>query len=271
MTQTPSHWVGLIGWPVEHSVSPSMHNAAFRKIGLNWEYRLLPTAPGSVKTTLGALEGDGCSGANVTVPHKQAVMPYLDDIAQSARVIGAVNTIVVRQGKLSGYNTDGDGFLAGLREAGFEPAGRPALVLGAGGSARAVVSALAEAGSPVSIHNRTAERAASLVQHLRDMGVRSRLNSIPEDAELGDLDLGRFDLLVHPARHEDADALVSAALARLARASRLFSPVPTYLEPVARALVRCGFQEGPEYVALAKRTTVPLKMPQLAPAGLKQA
>lgn len=82
---------------------------------------------------------------------------------------------------------------------------------------------------------------------------------------------GRFDLLVHPARHEDADALVSAALARLARASRLFSPVPTYLEPVARALVRCGFQEGPEYVALAKRTTVPLKMPQLAPAGLKQA
>jgi shikimate dehydrogenase len=174
-----------------------MHNAAFGKVGLDWEYRLLPTAPGSVEATLGALERDGCRGANVTVPQKQAVMPYLDDISESARVIGAVNTIVVRQGRLSGHNTDGDGFLAALREAGFEPAGRPALVLGAGGSARAVVSALAEAGSPVSIHNRTAERAASLVEHLRDMGVRSPLNSIPEDAELGDLDLGRFDLLVN--------------------------------------------------------------------------
>ena len=82
---------------------------------------------------------------------------------------------------------------------------------------------------------------------------------------------GHFDLLVHPARYEDVDALVGAALARLARASTLFALVPAYLEPVARALVRRGFQEGPEYVALAKRTTVPLKMPQLAPAGLKHA
>jgi shikimate dehydrogenase len=197
MTQTPGHWVGLIGWPVEHSVSPSMHNAAFSRLDLDWEYRLLPTAPASVKATLGALERDGYRGANVTVPHKQAVMPYLDDVAQSARVIGAVNTIVVRQGRLSGHNTDGDGFLAALREAEFEPAGRPALVLGAGGSARAVVYALAQAGSPVTIHNRTAERAASLVQHLRDVGVPNPLISIPEDTQLEDLDLGRFDLLVN--------------------------------------------------------------------------
>ena len=84
-------------------------------------------------------------------------------------------------------------------------------------------------------------------------------------------EIGRFDLLVHPTRFQAADTLVAAAMARLARASTLFVLVPAYMEPVARALARRGFQQGPEFVALAKRTTVPLKMPQLAPAGLKQA
>jgi shikimate dehydrogenase len=196
MTEKPGNRVGLIGWPVEHSVSPSMHNAAFRELGLDWEYRLLSTPPGKVQARLGALEGDGYRGANVTVPHKFAVMPYLHSVAQSAQAMGAVNTIVVQEGHLRGFNTDGDGFLAALREAGFEPSGRQALVLGAGGSARAVVYSLAQAGCPVTIYNRSAERAAALVQYLTDAGVGQPLSAV-ESAHLEDLDFSRFGLLVN--------------------------------------------------------------------------
>jgi shikimate dehydrogenase len=196
MTEKPGNRVGLIGWPVEHSVSPSMHNAAFRELGLDWEYRLLSTPPGKVQARLGALEGDGYRGANVTVPHKFAVMPYLHSVAQSAQAMGAVNTIVVQEGHLRGANTDGDGFLAALREAGFEPSGRQALVLGAGGSARAVVYSLAQAGCPVTIYNRSAERAAALVQYLTDAGVGQPLSAV-ESAHLEDLDFSRFGLLVN--------------------------------------------------------------------------
>jgi shikimate dehydrogenase len=197
MTEKPGNRVGLIGWPVEHSVSPSMHNAAFRELGLDIEYKLLPTPPGKVQARLGALEGDGYRGANVTVPHKYAVMPYLHSVAQSAQAMGAVNTIVVQEGHLRGFNTDGDGFLAALREAAFEPADRQALVLGAGGSARAVVYSLAQAGCPVTIYNRSAERAAALVQHLTDAGVGQPLTALPTRAHLEDLDFSRFGLLVN--------------------------------------------------------------------------
>ncbi|HIP95583.1 MAG TPA: shikimate dehydrogenase, partial [Anaerolineae bacterium] len=123
--------VGLIGWPVEHSLSPAMHNAAFEVLGLNWCYVPLPVPPERVGAAVKGLAALGFCGANVTVPHKQAVMPYLDEIDETAQAIGAVNTILVREGRLIGYNTDGDGFLAALREAGFAPARRRALVLGA--------------------------------------------------------------------------------------------------------------------------------------------
>ena len=166
VTEGETQLVGLIGWPVEHSVSPAMHNAAFDALGLRWRYTLLPTPPGKVKAALAELRAQGYRGANVTVPHKRAVMPHLDEITGAARAIGAVNTIVARAGRLIGHNTDGDGFLTALREAGFEPAGRPALVLGAGGAARAVVHALAQPGGTVAIINRTAQRAPEPAHHL---------------------------------------------------------------------------------------------------------
>ncbi len=197
MTEKPGNRVGLIGWPVEHSVSPSMHNAAFRELGLDWEYELLPTPPGQVRARIGELGRYGYRGANVTVPHKQAVMPLLHSVAESAQAIGAVNTIVVQDTLLRGSNTDADGFLAALLEAGYDPAGREALVLGAGGSARAVVYALAQAGSRATIYNRTAEHATTMVQHLQDAGVLQPLTALPQATRLEDLDLGRFDLLVN--------------------------------------------------------------------------
>jgi shikimate dehydrogenase len=197
MTDNPIQLVGLIGWPVEHSVSPAMHNAAFDALGLHWHYTLLPTPPGKVKATLTKLKEQGYRGANVTVPHKQVVMPHLDEITGAARDIGAVNTIVVQEGQLIGHNTDGDGFLAALWEAGFEPAEKRALVLGAGGAARAVVYALAQAGCTVAIHNRTVQRAAQLAHHMQRIGVRAPVTWVPTTATLTDLDLARFDLLVN--------------------------------------------------------------------------
>ena len=166
-TSHPHHRVGIIGWPVEHSVSPAMHNAAFEALGLGWRYECWPTPPEQLAARIASLREPGIVGANVTVPHKEAVIPYLDEITEDARVMGAVNTIVVRDERLMGHNTDWRGFLTSLREAGFDPQGRRCAVIGAGGAARAVVYALAQAGAEVAIYNRTVERARHLV---RDLG-----------------------------------------------------------------------------------------------------
>ena len=167
---------GIIGWPVEHSLSPAMQNAAFRALGLAWHYDRLPTPPGQVGGLLAGLAARGYRGANVTVPHKEAVLPFLAQIDSEARAIGAVNTLVLladdTAGGWAGHNTDAAGFLSALREAGFEPAGASALVLGAGGAARAVVHALVAAGCSVAVHNRTPQRAARLAAELASAGGR---------------------------------------------------------------------------------------------------
>lgn len=171
--------VGAIGWPIAHSLSPAMHNAAFQALGLNWCYVPLPVRPGQVEAALRGLVALGFRGANVTVPHKQAVIPYLDAVSDDARAIGAVNTLVVKDGRLLGDNTDATGFLVDLRRAGFEPVGRRALVLGAGGGARAVAYALAMAGTDVVVLNRTPSRAETLVRDLAAWVPPVSLRSVP--------------------------------------------------------------------------------------------
>jgi shikimate dehydrogenase len=163
--------VGLIGWPTSHSVSPAMHNAAFAELGLDWCYVPLPvpTEPGErIGEAVRGLRALGLRGANVTVPHKQAVMPYLDWLSPAAEAIGAVNTIRVEpNGSLSGDNTDAPGFVADLRDHGVNPAGRHVLVLGAGGSARAIVYGLADAGcASIGLCNRTLDRAQALASEM---------------------------------------------------------------------------------------------------------
>lgn len=191
MIEGTTQRVCLIGWPVEHSLSPAMHNAAFAELGLDWHYGLLPTPDNAIAARLEEVRI--CyRGANVTVPHKQRVMAYLDDVDDTAKVIGAVNTIVVRDGQLQGYNTDAAGFLAGLTEVGFRPAGRHALVLGAGGAARAVVTALQGAECTVTIHNRRPQRAIELAKR-----VGGRVHGLSAGIGLEDLDLSQFDLLVN--------------------------------------------------------------------------
>jgi shikimate dehydrogenase len=197
VTDGSARLVGLIGWPVEHSVSPAMHNAAFEAMGLDWCYCLLPTPPDSVEAALVDLKAQGYRGANVTVPHKQAVMPYLDEMDDAAQAIGAVNTIVVQGDRLIGCNTDAGGFVSALRDAGFEPSGRRALVLGAGGASRAVVYALALAGCVVAIHNRTVGRAAELAGRMQAASPHVPVTWVPAGTSLADLPLADFDLLVN--------------------------------------------------------------------------
>lgn len=164
--------VGVIGWPVSHSISPPMHNAAFREMGLDWCYIPLPVStekPETVGAAVRGLPALGLRGANVTVPHKQAVMPHVDWLTPAAQAIGAVNTIRVEtDGQLSGDNTDARGFIADLREHDVALEGKRAVVLGAGGSARAVVFGLAEAGcASVAILNRTVQKAHDLAMDIR--------------------------------------------------------------------------------------------------------
>jgi len=189
--------VGLIGWPVEHSLSPVMHNAAFRALGLGWRYDLLPVQPGHLEAAMADLRAGGFRGANVTVPHKRAVMAYLDQIDGAAESIGAVNTLSVQGRRWIGHNTDAAGFVRAVREGGLEPAGRQALLLGAGGAARSVAYALAGAGCTVFVYNRTVRRAAALVADLRRLGLDAPVTCSPGERALDELDLTRFDLLVN--------------------------------------------------------------------------
>ena len=161
---------GLIGWPVAHSKSPAMHNAAFEATGLDGRYVLLPVPPKQIAEAVAGLRALGFRGANVTVPHKQAVIPFLDDLTPEARAIGAVNTIIVQDnGRLLGTNTDAAGFLRDLQKLDVLNSAKPpqnALVLGAGGSARAVAYALASQNMATQVLARRPQQAAELVASL---------------------------------------------------------------------------------------------------------
>ena len=158
--------LGVAGFPVAHSRSPAMHNAALRELGLDWLYVPVPLPPDRFAETVRALPGSGFRGINVTVPHKEAAHALADELTVAAAAIGAANTLTFEGGAVRADNTDAGGFLDAL---GSSPRGSEALVLGAGGSARAVAWALREAGAAVSVWNRTPERAKALAAEL---GVR---------------------------------------------------------------------------------------------------
>jgi shikimate dehydrogenase len=148
----------VIGHPVAHSRSPAMHTAAYEALGLDREYVAIDVEPAVLDLFIGTLAADGFAGVNVTIPHKQAVIELCDELSDEARRAGSVNTVLVRDGGLRGETTDGAGLLWALGE--VEPA--DALVLGAGGAARAAVTALADAGWRVAVSARRREGAAAL-------------------------------------------------------------------------------------------------------------
>lgn len=134
---------GVIGYPIGHSVSPAIHNAAFAALGIDGCYEAWETPPEDLAWRVASLRSDDAYGANVTVPHKQSVIPLVDTLSDVAQAAGAVNTIINRGGHLAGFNTDVAGFARALiRDAEFDPTGRRCLVLGAGGAGRAVAFAL---------------------------------------------------------------------------------------------------------------------------------
>ena len=139
---------GIFGHPVEHTFSPAMHNAAFAKIKRDACYVPFAVAPRDLERAVRAIVPLGIRGLNITIPHKEMIIPYLDDLTDDARMIGAVNTIEVARGRLIGHNTDGRGFLRSMREeTGFRPKGKTILMVGSGGAARAVGFNLALSGA----------------------------------------------------------------------------------------------------------------------------
>lgn len=162
---------GVIGWPVSHSRSPALHGHWLARHGVDGAYVPLPVHPDDLVGAVRGLRAAGFAGLNVTLPHKQAVMGLCDALEPSAAQAGAVNTLMFGLGGIVGGNTDGAGFLASLRAEGVDPARGPALVLGAGGAARAIAAALLGLGVVVSVCNRTEARAEVLAAALPGLGV----------------------------------------------------------------------------------------------------
>ena len=176
--------LGVIGSPISHSVSPAFQQAALDHAGIKASYLAYDVAAEEVGEFVQGLRRPGVLGINITTPHKAAVIPFLDELDDWATAAGAVNTIVNRQGRLTGHNTDGSGFLRALRdESGFSPKGRRALVLGAGGAARAVVLALSrDKVASLTIANRTVSKAQSIAELAQQNGVPASAVPLERDS-----------------------------------------------------------------------------------------
>ncbi len=180
---------GVLGWPVDHSLSPRLHGYWLQKYAINGAYVPLPVQPEDLATALRGLAAVGFRGANVTVPHKQAALALCDRVEPFARQAGAVNTLLFRRGGcIVGSNTDGIGFLASLRECGVDPAKAPALIIGSGGAARAIAAAMLDVGGDVAITSRRNISALSLAEQMPGL----RVIEWPVSRQLG-----MFGLLVN--------------------------------------------------------------------------
>jgi shikimate dehydrogenase len=217
--------LGLIGYPLHKSLSPRLHNAALARLGLRGEFRLYPTPPmpegaGQLEGTLARVRSGEIQGLNVTIPHKQSVLAYLDRLTPIAQAIGAVNTIFCQDGALVGDNTDAPGFITDLKlklaQAGMlahvdGETGRKALVLGAGGAARAVVYTLWQEGWQVRVAARRKEQAAQLVASLlRQSGGTSDTSGSLEALAL---DADRLKGYLSPPKEKQPQVIVNASSA----------------------------------------------------------
>ena len=222
---------GVIGWPVAHSRSPRLHNYWLQRHGIDGAYVPLPVAPGALAAAVAGLRAAGLRGANVTLPHKEAAFSVCDQLDASALRAGAVNTLVFGPDGVVGSNTDGAGFLANLRAHGVTPGG-PALLLGAGGAARAVAAALLDAGAAVSVANRSRERAERLGESLPGLRV---LDWPAREAALADQSLLVNTTSLGMTGHEALALDLTRARPDLAVADIVYAPLETGLLAQARA------------------------------------
>jgi len=228
---------GVFGWPVAHSRSPRLHGFWLERYRIDGAYVPLAARPERFAEAVRGLAAAGFAGANVTVPHKAAAFALCDELEPFARRAGAVNTLVFRDGRIFGSNTDGSGFLANLGAHGVDPAAGPALLLGAGGAARAIALALIDAGVRVSMASRRREQAEALAADLPGLAVhgwqdRAALladHALVVNATSGDM-----------AGSAPLDLDLSRAASRLAVAEIVYAPLETPLLRAARAAGLCA-------------------------------
>lgn len=206
--------VGVFGHPVGHSLSPPMHNAAFAHLALDFVYIPMEVLPERLPDALRGVIALGMVGVNVTIPHKERTAELMDEITEEARLFGAVNTVIHREGRLLGDNTDGRGFLRPLMAEGFDPRGKRALLFGAGGASRAVAITLARQGAKVIIANRTEARAVELADRVNRVCGAGAAEAIGLDAE----PLARIT--------EQADLLVNTTSVGMLGNPRKTLPIP---------------------------------------------
>ena len=200
MIDSDTKVLGIFGDPIGHTLSPVIQNAAISELSLNMIYVPFHVTPGALKDAVASIKALGMPGVNITIPHKERVMEFLDDMTDEARKVGAVNTIVNTDGRLTGHNTDGAGYITSLRaETGFEANGKNIVILGAGGAARGIMAAiLAEAPASVTLVNRTVSRADTLAEDLGSGYVDVKIHTVP--LEKGPL----------KERIEEADLLINS-------------------------------------------------------------
>jgi shikimate dehydrogenase len=181
---------GLFGYPVIHTLSPAMHNAAFDALGLDYCYVAFSVHPDFLKEAVGAIRALNLKGVNVTIPHKEKVIDFLDEIDREASIIGAVNTIVNSEGVLKGYNTDGRGFMQSLFECGISTEGKEVLIIGAGGASRAISYYLCKEAKKVYLYDIEKNKADKLVKDFDDIfGNISTVNNISK--------IDKFNILIN--------------------------------------------------------------------------
>jgi len=187
---------GIIGDPIEHTMSPVMHNAAFQKLGLDFVYLPFQVKKEELGQAVAGMRALNIKGLNVTIPHKVAIIPFLNKLDPLAEKIGAINTIVNNGGVLTGYNTDATGFLQALLEQGVEPEGKTTVILGAGGASRAISFILAERGAHLVILNRQSGRAEDLSRRIAQVFEKEITALALGEQNLADV-LARADILIN--------------------------------------------------------------------------
>jgi len=205
---------GILGYPVKHSFSPAMHNAAFKALNINAEYKLFEIKPQELVSFLGSLREKNILGLNVTIPYKEKVIAYLDTISENAKLIGAVNTIKVSDKGLQGFNTDGEGFLKHLTEdLGFNPKDKTIAIIGAGGGARAISVYLSKARvRRLNIYDLDKAKLLAVLKSLRD---NFKDIEIRQANSIAELDIKNCDLLINatPVGMKLADPCLANATA----------------------------------------------------------
>ena len=191
--------LGIFGYPISHTLSPAMHNAVIKALGLDMVYLPFEVKPPNLKEAINGIKSLGIIGVNITIPHKESVIRFLDDISEEARLVGAVNTIVNKDRKLVGYNTDGSGYMASLKEElGFNPKSKRIIIIGAGGAARGILAALAtQKPKSITVANRTLSRAVSLIKAFKGKFRDTRFEAINLDDNMLKMSFNSVDLLIN--------------------------------------------------------------------------